>query len=74
MGPDAMILVFQILSLKPAFSLSFLILIKRVLSFRSLLFFLDTRPLEIYLQIMLNLVKSICDWIVKIRNIFWNVE
>ena len=53
MGPDAMILIFQILSLKPAFSLSSLTLIKRVLSFRRSLFFLNTRPLsEIYLQMI----------------------
>ena len=36
MGPDAMILVFLILSFKPTFSLSFFTLIKRLFSFSSL--------------------------------------
>ena len=36
MGPDAMILVFWMLSLKPAFSLSFFTLIKRLFSYSSL--------------------------------------
>ena len=36
MGPDAMIIVFWILSFKPIFSLSYFILIKRLFSFSSL--------------------------------------
>ena len=36
MGPDAMILVFQMLTFKPAFSLSSLTLIKRLFNSSSL--------------------------------------
>ena len=56
MGPDAMILVFGMLSFKPAFSLSYFILIKRL--FDSSLLFAIWVVSSAYLRLLIFLQKS----------------